>query len=417
MTTRLGLLPMAVMLPFICGMAGPVLAGNMLEPNGALSVNTGEFVFKDGKLGVHVDTPTVTLHINGQLLVKGEETHLPATGKVLTSTGTDGLAAWMEPVRSGFRNRLINGGMDIWQRGMSFSAGGYAADRWQAEATGNTLGFSAQRVSVSDALPFRYAMSASAAGTNHVGIRQQIEYTNFHDLAGKTVTLSFWVKALYDNTESATVRVWNRQSATEDTPLVSDIYNGTESAGMSISTTGWTRVSSAIDIASDTRALAIGIVLGGANQSSSDATRGFAVTGVQLEELDFAGEFEYRPYQTELQLCQRYYEKSYAPDTAPGSVDAANVFETGAISNGTDTVLALPTVNYKVPKRTSPTLAFYAPAGTSGACAWYSDFSTSQELATSAARSGVNGFMARQTADNTANDHMVCHYTADAEFN
>jgi len=417
MTTRLGLLPLAIVLPFICGMAEPARAGNMLEPNGAFSINTDEFVFKDGNLGIHVGTPTVTLHVNGQLLVKGEDTHLPATGKVLTSTGADGLAAWVEPVRSGFRNRLINGGMDIWQRGSSFSAGGYAADRWLAEATGNTLGFSAQRISISDALPFQYALSASAAGTNHAGLRQQIEYANFHDLAGKTVTLSFWAKALYNNTESATVRVWNRQSATEDTSLVTDIYNGTESDGMSISTYGWTRISSTIDIGSDTRALAIGIVLGSVNQTSTDTTRGFAVTGVQLEELPWPGEFEYRPYQTELQLCQRYYEKSYAAEAAPGSTDAANVFETGAISNGVDTVLALPTVSYKATKRTAPALAFYTPSGTSGSCAWYSDFSTSQELATSAARSGVNGFMARQTSDNTVNDHMVCHFTADAEFN
>lgn len=413
MTNKLAILALAILLP--C--ANAAADDPDFPENGAFAINVSELTLKDGMLGINESNPSAKLHVNGNMIVTGDTTAPPLKGKLLTATGPTGQAAWQDPAPTGFKNRLINGGMDIWQRGSSFSAGGYAADRWLAEATGNTLGFSAQRISVSDALPFRYALSASAAGTNHAGLRQQIEYANFHDLAGKTVTLSFWAKALYDNTESATVRVWNRQSATEDISLVTDIYNGTESGGMSISTYSWTRISSTIDIGSDTRALAIGIVLGGANQTSADTTRGFAVTGVQLEELPWPGDFEYRPYQTELQLCQRYYEKSYAADTAPGNTDTANVFETGAISNGVDTVLALPTVSYKAPKRTAPALAFYAPSGTSGSCAWYSDFSTSQELATSAARSGVNGFMARQTADNTVNDHMVCHFTADAEFN
>jgi hypothetical protein len=36
------------------------------------------------------------------------------------------------PAGLGFRNKIINGGFDIWQRGTSFTTNGaYTADRWQ----------------------------------------------------------------------------------------------------------------------------------------------------------------------------------------------------------------------------------------------------------------------------------------------
>ena len=36
------------------------------------------------------------------------------------------------------------------------------------------------------------------------------------------------------------------------------------------------------------------------------------ITGVQLEKGSTVTSFDYRPYGTELALCQRYYEKTYS---------------------------------------------------------------------------------------------------------
>jgi hypothetical protein len=48
-------------------------------------------------------------------------------------------------------NVIINGGMDIWQRGTSFTSGGYAADRWLADFVGGAGTVSQQSFTPGDA--------------------------------------------------------------------------------------------------------------------------------------------------------------------------------------------------------------------------------------------------------------------------
>ena len=77
-----------------------------------------------------------------------------------------------------------------------------------------------------------------------------------------------------------------------------------------------------------------------------------------------------RPFNEELQLCQRYYEKSYDYVNKAG-------WAMGAGSNGfilqhpnpSSAILFL--MPFKVKKRASPTLAVYDGAGTPGACSYY----------------------------------------------
>jgi hypothetical protein len=95
------------------------------------------------------------------------------------------------------------------------------------------------------------------------------------------------------------------------------------------------------------------------------ASATFYITGVQLEKGLTATSFDYRPYGTELQLCQRYYEKSYNLDVVAGTVTYAG-FEAlcGSSDGGSNASYGL---RFKVPKRVSPTLTFYSStAGTAG---------------------------------------------------
>ena len=92
----------------------------------------------------------------------------------------------------------------------------------------------------------------------------------------------------------------------------------------------------------------------------------FYITGVQLEKGSTATEFEWRPYGTELQLCQRYYEKSYAQGTVAGTAQSypayGNYFNGMSSTSGQKLIIS----PFKITKRTSPTMTYYDAAGTSG---------------------------------------------------
>ena len=82
----------------------------------------------------------------------------------------------------------------------------------------------------------------------------------------------------------------------------------------------------------------------------------FYVTGVQLEKGSTATAFDYRPYGTELSLCQRYYEKSYDQTIVPGAVSNLGMF-TSIRGNG----IAGTSTTFKATKRTTPTMTGYSP--------------------------------------------------------
>jgi hypothetical protein len=93
----------------------------------------------------------------------------------------------------------------------------------------------------------------------------------------------------------------------------------------------------------------------------------FYITGVQLEKGSTATSFDYRPYGTELALCQRYYEI--------GNVNCAGIL--------LNTTLVSGNVNFIVPKRASTTATY------SGASFYYN--STSPAISSSAA-SGATAY-------------------------
>jgi len=80
------------------------------------------------------------------------------------------------------------------------------------------------------------------------------------------------------------------------------------------------------------------------------------ITQLQLEEGSTATSFEFRPFGTELALCQRYYEKSFSLNTAPAQ--GVNSFQSGGCSYASN-ALWVPFIPFKVSKRIVPNITFY----------------------------------------------------------
>ena len=91
------------------------------------------------------------------------------------------------------KNVVINGGMDIWQRGTSFtnpatSGTVFSADRWVAYFNGN--GTITQETTVKpDTDTYSLKITATASSADNA-IYQLVEQANMQQLRGKVVTLS-----------------------------------------------------------------------------------------------------------------------------------------------------------------------------------------------------------------------------------
>lgn len=194
----------------------------------------------------------------------------------------------------GFKNRIINGAMQVWQRGTTSSSAGYqTADRWYENAS-NTTTFAQETSNVPTG--FQNAFKMTAGATAQMWIQQPIETKNCYDLRGQTVTVSFVGAA--STTTSVTLYLFYSTSA--DNPAAGS-WTAISSSNFSVGTSYGT-YSATFTVPSNALTIMPQII------TTSTVTSGtiIYITGVQLEKGSTATSFDYRPYGTELQLCQRY---------------------------------------------------------------------------------------------------------------
>jgi hypothetical protein len=275
----------------------------------------------------------------------------------------------------GFKNRIINGAMVIDQRnaGASGTANGYTVDRWQFNASLTTKGTWQQNagavtppVGFINYLGFTSNSAYSVPAGELFTFQQRIEGFNTADLAwgtasASTVTLSFWVYSSLTGTFGGTLRnsagnrsypfsytissanTWEQKSITiaGDTTGTWLTTNGigiivTLSLGTGSTFSGTAGSWSANNFTSSTGATSV--------VGTSGAT--FYITGVQLEVGSTATSFDYRPYTTELQLCQRYYENSGT------DINSISMFNGRTVTGSVYWTIS----QFKVEKRAAPTI-------------------------------------------------------------
>jgi hypothetical protein len=299
-------------------------------------------------------------------------------GQIQVDTVKDSLNNTFAPASSVFKNRIINGEFKISQynagSSVTPSSGiSYPIDRFYSRNSAASK-YTVQQLYTSPPANFIYYLGITSASaysvlsTDTFTIGQRIEGFNVSDLnfglsTAKTITLSF--------------QVYSSLTGTFGGALQNNAQNRSYAFSYSIPTANtWTTIS--ITIAGDTTgtwatgsSTGLDVLFGLGQGSTFSTTAGswgagdyrnatgatsvvgtsgatFYITGVQLEVGLNATNFDYRPYGTELALCQRYYAKMIS-STAVAS------FGSGYVNSSTQ---ALYYLKYPITMRASPTFSY-----------------------------------------------------------
>lgn len=256
------------------------------------------------------------------------------------------------------KNAVINGGMDIWQRGTSISVAAssgitYTADRWCLNTGANqAMTISRQATGDTTNLPniqycTRYQRNSGQTGTGGLFLSQSIESVNSIPLAGQTVTMSFYARkgANYSAASSALTVLVYTGTGTDQNQLSGFTGSATPISGTATLTTTWQRFTFTGTIASTVTEIASTFYF--TPVGTAGAADYYEVTGVQLELGSTATTFSRAggTIQGELAACQRYYQR-YSAD------GAYSYFGFGSAQN-TSTVFA--EIPLQVQMRIAPT--------------------------------------------------------------
>ena len=286
---------------------------------------------------------------------------------------------------AGRRNILINGAMNVAQRGTSAAAQGFTVDRTYLGWSGldEAVTQSQHALTSSDtevwAKGFRNSyhftngnQTSGAGAADRVVIQQLVENQDIansgwdYTSSSSYITFSFWVKSsvaqnFYGKlqavqttsqnyafeTGSLTANTWTK--VTKTIPGNSNIvfannnahgltiefvlFRGTDTTG-SMSLNTWAATNNALRVPDVTSTW----------YTTNNAT--FEITGLQLEVGSVATDFEHRSYGEELALCQRYFLMYAEGDNSP----------LGMIDFSTSNFLNLK-VSFPVAMRTNPSMA------------------------------------------------------------
>lgn len=193
-------------------------------------------------------------------------------------------------------NLLINGGPEIWQRGTSFTAFGYTADRWIYDISGDDDGIVTKHADG--------GLQMKLVSNQRIYLMQRLELTDELKslLANKTVTISFDVSTSAGVNINPYVRIWHPGNGGHETKKA---YN--ENANEVEK-----RIQCQLDVGdlSGDDWLGIDIFrIDDTNKLNLSDNLFIRFKNIKLELGSVATPFIPRLYGEELALCKRYYKK------------------------------------------------------------------------------------------------------------
>jgi len=325
-------------------------------------------------------------------------------------------------VLAGFRNKIINGNFDIWQRGTNFatpSAWSYTADRWRVAYDGNIGSFSITRkdfalgqtdVPGNPAYYLRWNQVLAPTGTTFSLIATTIE--DVLTFADETVTLTFYAAA----SKALAINVGiTQQFGTGGSPSA-DVFTSLEEVALG---TTWGKFAIPVKLPSIS-----GKTIGTSGGDHIivnfflpvDTTFIFDLARVSLIAGDATAEadpFSPRLLQQEIALCQRYFCKSFSLNQTPASnTGSAGAAHWRAVKDGANFGGAH--FSFPVLMRTTPTIRTFNP----GAAGNQARTQGNRDCTSTSANAGPTSMLlfAQHPAETVANELVSVHWTAEAEL-
>ena len=277
-----------------------------------------------------------------------------ASAAAITVNNTDGTCTANITNNLSNRNLIINGAMQVAQRGTSMATGdGFAVDRFKLEINGTNENPTLTQADVASGttpytLGFRKSwkvqngnQTGGAGTTDRIQMQYRFEAQDIansgwnYTLSSSYITLQFWVKSSVAQnfygvfqtadgtaqnypfeTGSLTADTWTKVTKTilgnsnltfdnnneEGLKLELHMFKGTDYTASGVTLNAWAAYASGTRTPDQTSTW----------YTTNDAT--FEITGVQLEVGSVATDFEHRSFAQELALCQRYYFRMNADD-------------------------------------------------------------------------------------------------------
>jgi hypothetical protein len=276
------------------------------------------------------------------------------------------------------KNFVINGGLDIWQRGTSFTgtAPYYNADRWNGARAGAVAGATWSQQTINGDLgttppqgvlySLRVSRDSGNTSTAIIETANGLDSANSIPLAGQTVVVSFYAKAganFSSASNALAVKLVTGTGLNQNYLIAS--YTGLANAISTTATltTSWQRFqytatlpTTATEVAVDFQFTPVG---------TAGAADNFEIAALQLEVGSIATQFARAggSYGGELAACQRYF---YLLATGTGLLLGSGIYTSATQLNA---LVPLP-----VTMRTTPTLS--ATSGTN----YYSAYNGASDL-------------------------------------
>lgn len=424
-------------MPISEGGTGAATAGGARTALGVSATEPAENVFKIQKSG----DPTTKLAFSLGSIATG-------TTRTLTAQDASGTMALLGNEQP---NPIINGSMEIWQRGTAFAAiasGAFGPDRFKMAYSTSavvTLNRSTDVPTVGQAgMLFNYSLEidvttadASIAAGDYFAIHHVIEGHNWRPFAQRDCVVSFWVKSPKTGVHSVglsntgpdrtyvgtytinVVNTWEYKTVVFAASPAAGNWNYLTGIGAVLSFTlaGGSAYHSTVGSWQTT---GFGYTPVSSSQVNvlDDAANFFRITGVKLELGAVATPIAYVPFETELARCQRYYQKSFNYATTPaqniGSLTGEWAFpagKAGAALNWSNSI-SLPTRLRSV----TYTRTLYNPNAANGQVR---DSTLGGDCSSSGTTTLGDGSFTISTTGNASTavgNLLTVHWTADAEL-